>query len=618
MLDAYTVRKAVPRIIIAAVAINLSIYLCVMVIDVVNVIGHGLSNFIVTPFLNQNPDFRDLSIENNTSYTISGIMGIITILGGSAGLVYVFGSAVFLGAVGIVAAFLISAFFLAIAVIFTIIIRQAIIIFLIISSPIAIALLVLPGTEKYFKKWLDLFVTTLMVYPIISAIFAMSTVFTTILIGTAAKSPDAIGLAKLLAAIVTAFAPLIMIPFAFKLAGGAISTIMNAGAGKGRTLAGSTRQRIEKSKDNPDSFLGRMKTSNMESRSRRGTTGRQLLAKGRNLHNRDQRRAAVAAARQSENVMSAKRRVSQSDWEYMKDDDKIMTDLAEYSSGEKSRAAIMNESHSQMKDSRKNATKKIREKYGLGENAALTADHSRQIEEMVNQDKQQMLAASAAADRVGRSQATRAEAASSQAYIAYGLASGEAGWNQMTAARDDIFGKEDTAEKRSFTNRFQYAAKGSGRFDLSGATDDGEYNPDRGWNSSTLYQLSQSKPADTEAHVNRTLELLGSTNADERKAGAVRVQELKNMLPNATGGVRNVIVSKLADMEEGSQRYYDQMAANELAGNAEYLGRSGEEQAKIRQTYAKKAESELSKVARVYERPDPTDPNYRKFQEDQK
>lgn len=279
MLDAYTIRKAIPRIVIAVIALNISIYLCIGAIDVVKVAGHGLGELLTTPFTH-NAQFGRDQIQNNGTNVAVGIGALLAVFAGGAAVIWapavIGGAALF--AIPLIAAFIISASLIMLAVLFTLAIRQALLIFCVVTSPVAIALSVLPGTEKYFKKWLDLFISTLMVYPIIAAIFAMSTVMTYVLIGTADSSPDAIGLTKILSAMVVAFAPLVLIPFAFKLAGGAISAVMNAGASRTSSLSRQARQGLTKMRQDPNSLYGKAYNRNLDKRLEHGQTGAQVFA----------------------------------------------------------------------------------------------------------------------------------------------------------------------------------------------------------------------------------------------------------------------------------------------------------------------------------------------------
>ena len=160
-LDAYTLRKMAPRLLIAVVAVNLSIYLCLAAVDLTNIVGKGLGELFITPF--NDAQVFDIDFKNNTE---NGLVGGAGLLAG-AGVLGTVLAAIFAGgavaaaagaAVATASAALIPFLFLsvvsigfvALAVLLTVILRQGILVFLIIVSPIAIALFVLPGTEKFF------------------------------------------------------------------------------------------------------------------------------------------------------------------------------------------------------------------------------------------------------------------------------------------------------------------------------------------------------------------------------------------------------------------------------------------------------------------------------------
>lgn len=268
MLDAYTVRKAVPRILLAAIGINLSIYICVAMIDLTNILGSGFADLLLQPFKNSGA-FGNASLDSN----LGGVLLVTGMLAtGGAIWLTVATTVVGFGLLAILLPLVISMALISLTILFTLVIRQALIIFLTIVSPVAIAFSVLPGTEKYFKKWLDLFIKTLMVYPIVAIMFAVSSAMVSILVGSAAADPEAIGMTKAIAAVVVAFLPLVLIPFAFKLAGGAISAVMNAGAGGTRGFVNRFRENYDKSRRDPNTFIG----------------GREYDAKNRRVHRRAQ------------------------------------------------------------------------------------------------------------------------------------------------------------------------------------------------------------------------------------------------------------------------------------------------------------------------------------------
>src|ERR1044071_3487623 len=90
MLDAYTLRKAIPRLVVAVIAINLSIYLCVAALDITTIIGKGLNQLLVTPFV-QNDSFGGIDIKGNTTNTIAGVLGVGGVLVGILTLIFVDG-----------------------------------------------------------------------------------------------------------------------------------------------------------------------------------------------------------------------------------------------------------------------------------------------------------------------------------------------------------------------------------------------------------------------------------------------------------------------------------------------------------------------------------------------
>ena len=227
-VDAYTIRKMAPRILVGAIAINISFYLCLAAIDITNVIGNGINQILTAPFIDQN-SFNGVKIDATASNNVTGILGLGLLAGAGAAI---FGAAATIGALGIISLMLpliITVALISMAVLFTIVIRQALLIFLTAVSAVAIACFILPGTEKYFRQWWDLFLKTLMVYPIIAVIFAMSNVMASIILRSA--SGGAVGTAQIITAILVVYAPLVLIPFAFKFAGGAMGNLMDL-AGK--------------------------------------------------------------------------------------------------------------------------------------------------------------------------------------------------------------------------------------------------------------------------------------------------------------------------------------------------------------------------------------------------
>lgn len=226
LVDAYTAKKVMPRIFIAALLVNVSIYIVALLVDVTNILGAGIGQLMTAPF-GDNGQF---------SFSLTGAQSIVigggTIVAFLAGILFVNGAvlasfAPFIGVfillpavVGILGAFL------------TLIIRQGIILALTLLSPVAFALYCLPNTEQYFKKWWSALFKALLVYPIVIIMFAVADIMAITI-----QEANGFGGGPLLTqtptnimagiiAFVAMFLPLVMIPWAFKMAGGLIGGLV--------------------------------------------------------------------------------------------------------------------------------------------------------------------------------------------------------------------------------------------------------------------------------------------------------------------------------------------------------------------------------------------------------
>ncbi|MBC7546571.1 hypothetical protein H7171_02375, partial [Candidatus Saccharibacteria bacterium] len=96
-------------------------------------------------------------------------------------------------------------------------------------------------TEKYFKKWWQLLLSTLAVYPIVVGIFAIADILSVTVVQANGSGS---GLALFISFILQ-FLPLVFIPYAFKLAGGAVGNIAGILNGTGAKLNGMAKGRKE-------------------------------------------------------------------------------------------------------------------------------------------------------------------------------------------------------------------------------------------------------------------------------------------------------------------------------------------------------------------------------------
>jgi len=265
IIQAYTAKKMLPRILLAVVLINLSIYFVAALLDITNVLGSGLSDLITAPFSSAGAFYIHLN---------GGASGI-----GLFGFVGAAGAGIWALTLGpeLIIMFLLfvllPALFAMLAVLFTVIIRQGIIIFLVISSPLAFALYVLPNTEQYFKKWWHLLFTTLLVYPIIAVIFALANVLSVTLSDGAYQQNGGAATISQLVAMVAIVMPLFLIPFAFKMAGGIMGSIYGGLSSLGKKAVSG----IQGDPRNENSLQNRWRNRARELGAKRGVSLRAYL-----------------------------------------------------------------------------------------------------------------------------------------------------------------------------------------------------------------------------------------------------------------------------------------------------------------------------------------------------
>ena len=204
----YGVKKMLPRLVIAAVLVNLSFTICAILLDLSNIAGYAFQD----AFMGIKNTISTVG-ENTSTWTWSEV--ISTALSNGA-LAVGAGYAVSLALTTELLPMLVPAATLAgLTLLFILLImaaRQALIIILIIISPLAFVCYLLPGTEKWFKKWRDLFFTMLVFFPAFAVVFGGAQLAGILIIQNASGSNGAIMhvLGMLVQIIPLAITPLIM------------------------------------------------------------------------------------------------------------------------------------------------------------------------------------------------------------------------------------------------------------------------------------------------------------------------------------------------------------------------------------------------------------------------
>jgi hypothetical protein len=213
ILDAYTIRKVLPRILIAAIGITLSWPLMKFAIDFTNTLGLGIRHLIYAPFsaLGGKIDlhFTHSIFSGGLDNFFFGASGfVLGTVGFGAALL---GTALLIGVILSMAATAALAVFIAFMVL---ILRQVAIILLVLIAPVAIVSYILPNTSKLYNFWWDSFSKALLMFPLIAAFIATGRVFSAI---TLANNTDIVS--KMIG-FIAYFAPYFLIPVTFRFAGG--------------------------------------------------------------------------------------------------------------------------------------------------------------------------------------------------------------------------------------------------------------------------------------------------------------------------------------------------------------------------------------------------------------
>ena len=199
----YGVKKMIPRLVIAAVLVNLSFTICAILLDLSNIAGYAFQD----AFMGIKNTISTVG-ENTSTWTWSEVISKALSNGALA-----IGAITFtteLLPMLVPAATLAGLTLLLILLIMAA--RQALIIILIIISPLAFVCYLLPGTEKWFKKWRDSFLTMLVFFPAFSVVFGGAQLAGILIIQNASGPNGAIMhvLGMLVQIIPLAITPLIM------------------------------------------------------------------------------------------------------------------------------------------------------------------------------------------------------------------------------------------------------------------------------------------------------------------------------------------------------------------------------------------------------------------------
>lgn len=158
-INNYGIKKILPKLIVAAVLVNVSYWLCIIAADVSNIVGNSIQNLLngLGPALPT--DYTSVEVSAGAVTAVTAVPILAALVGG--GVAIALNPAILLG-------LLISAIGLVISLLTLLVLlaaREAVIVVLIVISPIAFVCYMLPNTKKAFDKWLKIGEAMLLVYP---------------------------------------------------------------------------------------------------------------------------------------------------------------------------------------------------------------------------------------------------------------------------------------------------------------------------------------------------------------------------------------------------------------------------------------------------------------------
>ncbi|MBP5675087.1 hypothetical protein J6W91_02020 [Candidatus Saccharibacteria bacterium] len=179
-IDNYGIKRMLPKLIITAILVNISFWLCAIAVDISNILGKTIKEFLEGLAVSS-------SIGGDSSHAVGHIVQTVVGWIAVASTVTVgVGVAFALEGWAIIIPILLFLLVVVISIFFALIIlgmRQALVVILLAISPVAIVCTLLPNTEPVFKKWLNTAKSMLMVYPIIGAVIGAGYLTASILMG---------------------------------------------------------------------------------------------------------------------------------------------------------------------------------------------------------------------------------------------------------------------------------------------------------------------------------------------------------------------------------------------------------------------------------------------------
>ncbi len=183
-LNNYGIKRMLPRLILAAIAVNVSYYICQTAVDLSNILGRTIMDALIA-ITNRISDQQVMSLDptkaiNTQTGGTAGIIASIAVASlAVAGIIWLV-----LPILGSIVVFVVVT---CVTIILILLLRKAFIVLLVVMSPLAFVMYLLPNTEKYFSKWLDMFWKLLLVFPVVALLMGSGQLASTVILAAGAE-----------------------------------------------------------------------------------------------------------------------------------------------------------------------------------------------------------------------------------------------------------------------------------------------------------------------------------------------------------------------------------------------------------------------------------------------
>lgn len=160
----YGVKKMLPRLIVGAILVNVSFFICQIAVDASNILGYSLKSLFEGVAAQVTASTGGAAA--NPGDESGNLAGIAALTLAGAGFAWINASALIVAVVGAVVSLL--------TIFVILIVRQVLIVLLIVVAPLAFVAYLLPNTQPLFDRWRKMLTTLLILFPLIGLLYGAS------------------------------------------------------------------------------------------------------------------------------------------------------------------------------------------------------------------------------------------------------------------------------------------------------------------------------------------------------------------------------------------------------------------------------------------------------------